>query len=135
LELDRLREEERAAAEKKRRDKEAEEAVERFKQKETERREKEKREKEEQEREYRHRLQEDLIKSGVDEKAIQAILDKKPVPEEKKPATGRPTYTRMARKHLSIETLRVYQIEYEYDVVCWSPCILRPPLPAIPAPF
>ena len=30
---------------------------------------------------------------------------------------GRPTYTRMARKHLSIETLRTYSIEWDYDPV------------------
>lgn len=29
----------------------------------------------------------------------------------------RPTYTRMARRHLSIETLRAYNIDYQLDVV------------------
>jgi hypothetical protein len=30
---------------------------------------------------------------------------------------NRPTYTRMSRKHLSIETLNVYRIDYEFDQV------------------
>lgn len=123
IELERLREEEKAEEEKRRRDKEAKLAVERYKQEETERQAKEKREAEERDREYKHRLQEDLIKSGLDEKAIQAILNKEKLPE-KKPGGGgsnnsgtRPTYTRMARRYISIETLRTYQIEYDIDVV------------------
>lgn len=35
--------------------------------------------------------------------------------------TTKTTYTRMARKHLSIEALRSRAIEYELDVVCFSP--------------
>lgn len=46
------------------------------------------------------------------------------------PAAPRPTYTRMARKHLSIETLRVYGIQYETDRdVCFlgfSPYLFSP---------
>lgn len=116
MELQRLREEEQAIEEKKRRDKEAAEAVERYKQKEMERRVKEEKEKEENEKEYQRRLQEDLIKSGLDEKAIAAIISKKKVPEalESTP-DGRPTYTRMRRKYLSIETLRTFQVEYDLD--------------------
>jgi hypothetical protein len=35
-------------------------------------------------------------------------------------STSRPTYTKMSRRHLSIETLNKYRIEYEFDVV-WYP--------------
>ncbi|TPX17419.1 uncharacterized protein E0L32_003062 [Thyridium curvatum] len=116
LEMKRLEEEARAKEEEERREKAEKEAIERYKQKELERREKEKREKEWAEKEYQRRLQEDLINSGVDEKDIQAIIKKEKVKraeqEEKK---ERQTYTRMARRHLSLETLRVYGIDYEYD--------------------
>lgn len=133
LDLKRLKEEEEAAEEKRLRDKEAAEAVERYKQQEAERKTKEKKQKEEYEKEYKRRLQEDLIKSGLDEKAIAAILEKKKVPEALQPVVAasphvvpplgiddRPTYTRMARKHLSIETLRTFRIEYDLDMVSTS---------------
>lgn len=32
------------------------------------------------------------------------------------PSEGRPTFTRMSRRHLSIETLNAYRIDYEFDV-------------------
>lgn len=156
IELEKYQEEMRLAEEVKKRDKEAADAVERYKKKEQERIAKEKREKEEREKEfqrrlqeerqkeldrqakekkereerekeYQRRLQEDLIKSGLDEKAIAAILKKEKIPEppKSKPAPAdttlvaaqRPTYTRMARKHLSIETLRTHRIEWELDNV------------------
>jgi hypothetical protein len=121
LEHKRLKEEREAAEEAERIKKEAEAAVERYKQEETERRMKEAREREEAEKEYKRRLQEDLVNSGVDEKAIAAIMKKEKVPETEAEAQaqalGRPTYTRMARKHLSIETLRTYSIEWDYDPV------------------
>ncbi|KAK1975505.1 LOW QUALITY PROTEIN: hypothetical protein LZ30DRAFT_808084 [Colletotrichum cereale] len=158
IEVEKYREEMRLADLAKKREKEAADAVERYKRKEQERlaqekkqeeeREKEfqrrlqeerrkeldrlakeKREKEEREKEYQRRLQEDLLKSGLDEKAITAILKKEKIPElhSHKPnpnqantllvAGSRPTYTRMARKHLSIETLRTYHVEWELDVV------------------
>lgn len=116
LELQRLREQEREDAEKKRREKEAAEAVERYKKKEMERQKREQEEKAAQEKEYQRRLQEDLIKSGLDEKQIAAILKKERVPEARDDKDGpRPTYTRMARRHLSIETLRTFRIEYDLD--------------------
>lgn len=126
LELDRLREEERDAAEKKRREKEAELAVEKYKQEEFERKAKEKEEKEYQEREYKRRLQEDLINAGLDEKQIAAIMKKERVPEA---AGSRPTYTRMARRHLSIETLRTFRIDYDPDPV--SLHVMPPPVPQL----
>ncbi|KAI1336399.1 hypothetical protein F5Y15DRAFT_205864 [Xylariaceae sp. FL0016] len=142
LELERLKEEEKQLAEKKRRDKEAKEAVEKYKKEEAERLLKEKEEKEKREAEYRHKMQEQLLKSGLDEKEITAILAGKKVKQEKEkedkeraqhqyqvpyqvPYQGqqlqyyedkpRPTYTRMARRHLSLETLRVYNIDYVVD--------------------
>ncbi|KAJ0339980.1 hypothetical protein KNSL1_011775 [Colletotrichum chrysophilum] len=156
IELQKYEEEMRLAEEAKKRDKEASDAVERYKkkeqdriakerkekeerekefqrrlqeerQKELDRQAKEKKEREDREREYKRRLQEDLIKSGLDERAIAAILKKEKIPEPPKPkpapvdhalvAAQRPTYTRMARKHLSIETLRTYRVEWELDTV------------------
>ncbi|KAK2001734.1 hypothetical protein LX36DRAFT_569581 [Colletotrichum falcatum] len=130
IELEKYQEEMRLAELAKKREKEAADAVERYKRKEQERLAQQKKEEEEQEREkeYQRRLQEDLIKSGLDEKAIAAILKKEKIPElhSHKPnpnpantdlvAGSRPTYTRMARKHLSIETLRTYHVEWELDV-------------------
>ncbi|RXG48480.1 hypothetical protein VDGE_08855 [Verticillium dahliae] len=129
LELQRLREEEREAEEKEKLEKQAKEAVAKYKQKELERIAQEQKEKDAREKEYKRRLQEDLINSGVDEKHIAAILKKEKVPDKVKApaslpqvpfvpvgnAVARPTYTRMARRHLSIETLRTYRIEYEVD--------------------
>ncbi|KAI1327568.1 hypothetical protein F5Y16DRAFT_399349 [Xylariaceae sp. FL0255] len=126
IELDRLKEEENALAEKKRREKEAKEAVERYKKEEAERQLKEKEEKEEREREYKHRMQEQLLKSGLGEHEINAILSGKKIEKQKEKEKEkakltiiedkpRPTYTRMARRHLSLETLRVYDIDYTLD--------------------
>jgi hypothetical protein len=117
LELQRLREEERAVAEKAQRDKEAAAAVEKYKKEEADRREKEAKRKIEDEKEYKRRLQEDLLKSGLDEKYINAILNKEKV-AARPPPGERATHMRMPRKHLSIETLRTFRIEYELDAVC-----------------
>ncbi|KAF4122383.1 hypothetical protein GMORB2_7375 [Geosmithia morbida] len=130
LELKRLKEQQEAAEEEKARKKAEDEAIERYKKREAERRAKEQKEREESEKEYKRRLQEDLINSGLDEKAISAIIKNKKVPEAQASAASaaataasptmntvaRPTYTRMARKHLSIETLRQYHIEWDYDM-------------------
>lgn len=116
LEFKRLKEEEREAEEKKRREKEAEEAVERYKQEEFERIQKEKEETERREKEYQRRMKEHLFQSGLDDEAVDAIMQKKKVrePREDKPAQ---THTRMARRHLSFETLRTFEIDYELDEV------------------
>ena len=119
LELKRLKEEEQAAEENKRREKEAAEAVERYKKTEADRLAKEEIRKAQEEKEYKRRLQEDLLKSGLDEKAITAILDEKKVPEASE-SGQRQTYTRMARRHLSIETLRVFQVDFDIDTVSYS---------------
>lgn len=112
LELKKLKEEKAAKEEAARAKKEAEEAVEKFKIEEAKKKEKEKKEKEEREKEYKHRLEDDLRKSGMDERQIAVILKK-----EQAVDTNRPTYTRMSRRHLSIETLNRYRIDYEFDVV------------------
>jgi len=88
----------------------AEEAEERFRRKEAERVAKEKKEKEEREEEYKRRLEEDLRRSGMDERQIAIITKKDQVADP-----NRPTYTRMSRKYLSIETLNRYRIDYEFD--------------------
>lgn len=115
LELERLQEEEREAEEKKRREKEAKDAVEKYKKDEADRREKAAKQKEEDEREYKRRLQEQLLKSGLDEKYINAIVEGKKIEGDKPKPGERATYTRMPRKHLSIETLRTFKIEYDVD--------------------
>lgn len=149
-EKDRIAKEKKLKAEK---EKEAEEAVERYKQAERDRILQEKQEQEAKDREYNRRLEEDLRRSGLDDKAITAILKKEKIKkEEARPAPTeipvpapvspsafvhpsgynrvaysdyqgvvpttphtRATYTRMARKHLSIETLRTFGIDFDYD--------------------
>lgn len=138
LELERMKKEEAALEEKKRRDKEARDAIEKYKKEEAERRAKEKAEAEAKDREYKAKMQEQLLKSGLDEKEINAILAGKNLEKlrkEKEEAEAkvkweleaqaqvevaqqdRPVYTRMARRHLSIETLRAYNIDFQLDPV------------------
>lgn len=114
LEFKRLKEEEREAGEQERREKEAEEAVERYKQKELERLTMERKEKERQEKEYQRRLQEQLVQSGLNGDQVEAILKNEKIPEPKSDKP-KPRYTRMLRKHLSLETLRTFEIEYAVD--------------------
>ncbi|KAI5462930.1 hypothetical protein BGZ63DRAFT_422341 [Mariannaea sp. PMI_226] len=176
-EKDRIAKEKKIEEEK---EKEAKAAVERYKQAERDRIMKEKQEKEAKDREYNRRLEEDLRRSGLDDKAIEAVIKKEkiklteakeerqhehqhqhqhqqvallpytsseysrpanynqvvanyshpanythpanyqqvaPRPPPPPPSTtaNRVTYTRMARKHLSIETLRVFDIDWDYD--------------------
>jgi len=110
MEFKRLEQEKKEAEEKKAREEAKKKAIEEYKIKEAEKAIKEKKEKEEKEKEYKHRLEDDLRKSGLDERQINAILKK-----EKEVDPNRPTYTRMARRHLSIETLNRYRIDFEYD--------------------
>lgn len=116
LEYKRLKEEEREAEELKRREKEAEEAVERYKQEELERITKQKKETERVEREYQRRMQEHLFQSGLDDEAVEAIMKNKKLPEPKADKLAH-THTRMARRHLSFETLRTFEIDYTLDEV------------------
>jgi len=48
---------------------------------------------------------------GMDEQQIAVVMKKEQAVDPK-----RPTYTRMSRRHLSIETLNKYRIDYEFDV-------------------
>jgi hypothetical protein len=50
----------------------------------------------------------------MSEKQIDEIVKKD---KDKAGDSGRPTYTKMSRRHLSIETLNRYRIDYEFDVV------------------
>jgi len=118
VELKRLQEEKKEKEQEAREDaarKKAQFEEETFKAKEVERLKKEK-EQEEREKVYKHRMEDDLRKSGLDEQHI-AIIMKKGETKEQAPKYARPTYTRMSRRHLSLETLKVHRIEYDYDVV------------------
>ncbi|KAI0141304.1 hypothetical protein BJ166DRAFT_97636 [Pestalotiopsis sp. NC0098] len=122
LEVERLRKEEEERVEKQRSAKQAHDAIERYKKDEAARIAREREEKEQRDKEYKQRLQEQLLKSGLDEKEINAILAGKKVEkkeekkkEKEKEHDARPTYTRMARRHLSFETLRLYNIDYQLD--------------------
>lgn len=133
----------KAEEDKKQKEKDEAAAVERWKVKEAEKAAKEKREKEEAEREYAHRLTDQLRASGLPEDQIKAILEKRrinqgwgpqprpfpgPMPPPPMPVhpqhhmnqqmtTTKTTYTRMARRHLSLECLKVRGIDYELDAV------------------
>jgi hypothetical protein len=66
----------------------------------------------EKEKEYKRRLEEDLRKSGMNDRQIAVVLKK-----DKAVDANTPTWTRMSRRHLSIETLNRLQIDYEFDKV------------------
>lgn len=129
MELRRLEEERREEEERERREKEKKLAIAEYKAKEAERIVKEREEKERAEKEYQRRLQEDLIRAGVDEKDIEAIIKKEKIKradDERRREDdknnhggqlGRPIYTRMSLKHLDIETLYYFKIDWEYDPV------------------
>jgi hypothetical protein len=110
-ELERYRAEEAEKAAKKK--KEEMDVINNYKRMEADRQAREKKEKDEREAEYHRRLEEDLRKSGLDERQI-AVVTKKPIPAGAIEA-ARPTYTRMSRRHLSVETLKEFRIDFEYD--------------------
>ncbi|KFZ13509.1 hypothetical protein V502_06562 [Pseudogymnoascus sp. VKM F-4520 (FW-2644)] len=85
-------------------------AVEDFKRKQAENALNEKREKEQRDKEYKERVEEDMRKSGLTDQQIAAVLKKEKVDEG-----TRPTYTRMARRYLSYETLNAFRIDYTVD--------------------
>jgi hypothetical protein len=66
----------------------------------------------EKEKEYKRRLEEDLRKLGLNDRQIAVVLNK-----DKAVDANRPTWTRMSRRRLSIETLNRYRIDYEFDPV------------------
>lgn len=115
--------------ERKQREKDAEEAVAKWKAKEAARIEKERLEME-YTKAYLKRLQADLQRSGLSDKETNTIIEKEKIKrerEEQKVVANRPvafkhTYTRMSLRHLEIETLLFYKIEWEYDPVRFSSC-------------
>lgn len=139
----------KAEEDKKQKEKDEAAAVERWKAREAEKAAKEKREKEEAEREFIHRLTDQLRASGLPEDQIKAIIEKKrinqgwgaqprpfpgppprpmgmmpvppPPPMQQQMTTTKTTYTRMARRHLSLECLKVRGIDYELDAVSHRP--------------
>lgn len=155
IEAKMIAEQRKAEEEKKQKEKDEAAAVERWKAREAEKAAKEKREKEEAEREYANRLVSQLRASGLPEDQIRAILEKKkinqgwafpprpfPGPPPPPPMMPRPpqmstqmtttktTYTRMARRHLSLECLKVKGIDFELDSVCsWHSSPPPSPLP------
>lgn len=79
------------------------------------------------EEELKRRLKEQLILSGLSEKEIDAIIEKEDERkknekrrerEEESAKSSRPTFTQMAVRHLEIETLSFYKIEWKWDQVC-----------------
>jgi hypothetical protein len=139
-ELEKKQAAEAAAAARKKAD---DEAVQRWHHAQAEKAAKEKKEREEAEAELRNKMRERLLASGVPENQIQAMIDGKrpmmrpnpgpPPPPMHPHPMGMPphhhhpggmeitesktTYTRMARKHLSLEALRARAIEWELDQV------------------
>lgn len=158
IELKQLEEQRRAEEEQRAREQADADAVERWKAREAEKAAKEQREKERTDREVRLRLREHLAATGMPEDQIQAILDKKkfdqnhgaagsaqasqpssPAPQQwaggqvsngMELAPPKTTYTRMARRHLSLETLRARGIDYDIDLV--SRAYLAPTTPSFP---
>ena len=124
IEMKRLEEERKELEAKHERERAAEEAVRLWKLKEAEKIAKEKAEKEKADKEYVERLRIDLARSGMSEKDIEAVLKKEKIKkedDEKKKEhdqqLARPTYTRMSLRHLEIDTLIYYKIDFEYDQV------------------
>ncbi len=113
IELKKLEEEEKAHEEDEMRKRMAEEAIRKWKDKEIKKAEKQRNEKEKRDREYQDRMRADLLASGLDERSVEAILEKKDAVQQ----VARPTYTRMALRHLEVETLIYYKIDFEYDQV------------------
>ena len=119
-EEDRIKKEmmlEMALKEKKAREEEAKrkeiekQAIVEFKRKELEEKEKKKKEEEKREKEYRERLQKDL---GLSETQVSRIVKND---SQNAVDLKRTTYTKIARRHVSIETLRVYGMPFKVDDV------------------
>ncbi|RDL35254.1 uncharacterized protein BP5553_07185 [Venustampulla echinocandica] len=60
---------------------------------------------------YERRLEQDLRKSGLDERLINTVIEEN-IPFN---TDGPTTYTRMARRHLSVETLRAHNLDWQFD--------------------
>ena len=115
FELKQLKKQKEEEEEKERAKKAAEAAVKDFQRKQAEKAVKDAKEKEQREKEYKERVEEDMRKSGMTDQQIEAVLKKEKIEN----ASGtRPTYTRMARRYLSFETLNSFRIDYTIDQVC-----------------
>jgi regulator of protease activity HflC (stomatin/prohibitin superfamily) len=87
-----------------------EKAIEEFKRKEVERVAKEKKEKEEREREYQERYRRDLENLGLSSRDVSLVV-------KREVDLSKTTFTKMARRHISIETLRAYGVNWKLDDV------------------
>ncbi|KAK3181249.1 hypothetical protein K4F52_007392 [Lecanicillium sp. MT-2017a] len=114
FEKKRLEKEIKEKKETQRREKEAKEAVEQYKLQEADKVLKDKNANEEFEKQYKVWLEQRLTLSGLDEKHIKAIMNKEKIPGDS-PSRAPERYTRMLRKHVSLETLRTFAINFEYD--------------------
>ncbi|KAH0556804.1 hypothetical protein GP486_005403 [Trichoglossum hirsutum] len=85
-----------------------EKAIEEFKRKEAEKLAKEKVEKEAKEREYQDRYRKDLEKLGFSNRDVSLVV-------KREVDLSKTTYTKMARRHISIETLRTYNVDWKFD--------------------
>lgn len=90
--------------------------------------------------ELRHKMRDRLLASGVPEFQVEAIIDgKRTMPPMNSggmmPTESSTTYTRMSRKHLSIEALRSRAIEYDLDKVSRIFPRLHPKSPSLPLPY
>lgn len=94
--------------------KEHEEAVEQYKKDLAEKEAKEKLAKEEADKAYKKRVEDNMKKKGYTDQQIADFLSDK---KETSTEMARPTYTRMSRKHLSVETLNKFRVDYEFDQV------------------
>jgi myosin heavy subunit len=126
LEFKRMKQAEMEAVAKEEREKEVKAALEQYRIKEMERLAKEEKEREEADKEVERRMQKSLIDAGIPENHIAAILKGEKVqqneiaiidPHMSAPAhrDSRPTYTRVARRHVSFETLRTFSLDYDLD--------------------
>jgi hypothetical protein len=124
---ERIKAEIKTDEEKKQREKAAAEVVAKWKAEEAARIKRERLEKEDTDKAYQKRLQEDLLRSGLTEKEVEAILKKEKLKREReeqevmanRPVAPKPTYTRMSLRYLDVKTLLFYKIEWEYDQVCF----------------
>ena len=72
----------------------------------------EQRAKDERDKAYAKRLEEDLRSAGLDQAQIEVVLK-----GEADIESNRPKFTRMSRRHILIETLNRYYLDYEFDEV------------------
>ncbi|KAI9766087.1 MAG: hypothetical protein M1840_006794 [Geoglossum simile] len=86
----------------------SEKAVEDFKRKEADRITKEKKEKEQREKEYQERYRNDLERLGLTSRDASLVV-------RKEVDLSKTTFTKMARRHISIETLKVYGVNWKFD--------------------